>query len=680
MWWASIPSVRGRQLNRAPALGQGRSPDPEGWDGARTGIEERGERSDDDQQQMTTRRPIDSIAAPAVVLDRIRADNHAWRLFAALNGADPQRRPGRRHVPPGSRRDRDRGRDPEGDRGPRGAHEVETPVRRPGGSLVPMRAVSAPVDGGEGALHPSRRDPPPPRGPGRPSIPTGLVDRPAALVADLLRATAGDPRAHRPLEVARAEAPGPTTVVQGPAPASAGATTPPPIRGTCTGGIRTGAVAGGAEPCRADQVGAHEVTSNWSWRRTGGSRRGGSNGTPSIPTPTADPGTRILGPDQWEAGRGGRRRGTRGGPHGHARCGGRGRPGPRRRRSDHPPEHRRSTALRLDQRGGEGSPRTGGGPVGPQPAEVAAIIAHVGRRLLGRRPRHPDRHGRAFGAQVTATPWRSRDGPVITSTVDVSHRTEALADLTHQLSHDGLTGLRNRSSFTDAIDDRMAASRIEGRGWRPGARGAGGPGAQNRAHGIEMGDRVIRASSVALRHAVHPGDLVALFSSDSFAVWCDTWSRTERRPTPTTSAGRRRPSRRWRHGRDPSLRASPCRRIPSTRPSSAPGRHRPACGQGPSRASVPPTTPDGPARTTARRDGGPGSLGGGGGRAADRLPGDHPARRPDRRRRRGAPAAGADRRGGRGASRGVRRGRSGRAGSGLGGLVLEVPAPRRRVA
>lgn len=165
--------------------------------------------------------------------------------------------------------------------------------------------------------------------------------------------------------------------------------------------------------------------------------------------------------------------------------------------------------------------------------EVTAIIAHVwaGGSWAGDLEIR-DHDGRPFDAQVTATPLliSGMVSAVITSTVDVSVRTAAVADLTHQVSHDGLTGLRNRASFASALDEHLAQT----------ASTSGAESATvilvemedlpslNHAHGLVVGDHLIRASAAALRQASHPGDLLARFSEDTFALWCGHLPDVER--------------------------------------------------------------------------------------------------------------------------------------------------------
>ncbi|HEX5741575.1 MAG TPA: GGDEF domain-containing protein [Pilimelia sp.] len=93
-------------------------------------------------------------------------------------------------------------------------------------------------------------------------------------------------------------------------------------------------------------------------------------------------------------------------------------------------------------------------------------------------------------------------------------RAEAVA--VYRASHDGLTGLANRSTFhaalTGAVQQRSAAlvCYIDLDGFKP----------VNDAHGHAAGDAVLVAVARRLTETVRAGDLVARLGGDEFAVLC----------------------------------------------------------------------------------------------------------------------------------------------------------------
>lgn len=512
---------------------------------------------------------LDAIAAPAVVLDRsgrIHATNDAWRLFAVLNGADQQavgpgadyllacEQAGTDEIADGIRRVLD---------GEQVLYEVEYACPSPTEDRwFLLRAFAAPVAGGDGAvlvhLDVTHRHLVEPGATGEGIDPsTGLVDRAraTALVADLLRRTVpeGDP-----VEVVTVTLDGLRSVSDVLGDAATDQLVVQVVarlrRAVRRGDVlcRTGdaevivvrpASIRHAGPILAErlravldepyQVGAHEIVLGMTVEAGLLGPRGEVIEHHTVDPPrTALPATRILGPDVWG------NEPVDAGPL----------PGAERdavmRARTAVLDAVGEAVLALDGDGcvihlnpaaehlygwtnaeARGRDIAEVGPSDLSRDEVAEIVAHVraGGSWAGELVIR-DRHGHPFGAQVTATPLTIAGtvAAVITSTVDVSHRMEALADLTHRVSHDGLTGLRTRTSFTSSLEGHLA---------RLGSSPAADSGAvllldledfqaHNRAHGLEMGDHLIRAAAAALRQAAHTGDLLARFSGDSFAIWC----------------------------------------------------------------------------------------------------------------------------------------------------------------
>ena len=83
------------------------------------------------------------------------------------------------------------------------------------------------------------------------------------------------------------------------------------------------------------------------------------------------------------------------------------------------------------------------------------------------------------------------------------------------VTHDGLTGLANRSAFIRLLDhhpadELTAVLYLDLDDFKP----------VNDTHGHALGDRVLAAVAKRLRHAVRPTDVVARLGGDEFAVLC----------------------------------------------------------------------------------------------------------------------------------------------------------------
>ncbi|MFP5254883.1 MAG: diguanylate cyclase domain-containing protein [Acidimicrobiia bacterium] len=84
------------------------------------------------------------------------------------------------------------------------------------------------------------------------------------------------------------------------------------------------------------------------------------------------------------------------------------------------------------------------------------------------------------------------------------------------VTHDGLTGLANRSAFVGALESRSPADELTAvlyldlDDFKP----------VNDTHGHALGDRVLAEVAARLRHGVRPTDVVARLGGDEFAVLC----------------------------------------------------------------------------------------------------------------------------------------------------------------
>jgi diguanylate cyclase (GGDEF)-like protein/PAS domain S-box-containing protein len=129
--------------------------------------------------------------------------------------------------------------------------------------------------------------------------------------------------------------------------------------------------------------------------------------------------------------------------------------------------------------------------------------------------------GTVFWVDLNGRPIVGRDGETTHSIVlyhDITEARERAEILSHQASHDPLTGLRNRRYFSYAMEEALRASPdIEHRhallfldldGFK----------AINDRYGHSAGDRVLSAIAERLRISMREGDVLARLGGDEFAV------------------------------------------------------------------------------------------------------------------------------------------------------------------
>ena len=143
---------------------------------------------------------------------------------------------------------------------------------------------------------------------------------------------------------------------------------------------------------------------------------------------------------------------------------------------------------------------------------------------------------------------------LISQMQDITERKAAEARLSHQAMHDPLTGLPNRSLFSDR--GMLARARLQ----RGGSLALlfidlDGFKEVNDRHGHEAGDRLLAEAAARLNAVLRPSDTVARFGGDEFVVLCEDVDRET-----VEAIARRIDASLARsfsiHGRDVSLAAS----------------------------------------------------------------------------------------------------------------------------
>jgi diguanylate cyclase (GGDEF)-like protein/PAS domain S-box-containing protein len=100
---------------------------------------------------------------------------------------------------------------------------------------------------------------------------------------------------------------------------------------------------------------------------------------------------------------------------------------------------------------------------------------------------------------------------------DISDRDRA-AQIEYQAFHDQLTGLPNRTAFTDRLETRLATASVRGSRLAVLFLDLDGFKVINDSLGHGVGDRVLQTLGRRLRRAVRDGDLVSRFGGDEFTV------------------------------------------------------------------------------------------------------------------------------------------------------------------
>ena len=169
------------------------------------------------------------------------------------------------------------------------------------------------------------------------------------------------------------------------------------------------------------------------------------------------------------------------------------------------------------------------------PEDEAGLLAFVeeaprrrgGESLVACRLRHCDGTWRHAETTLNNLLHEPSVRGVVLNTRDVSERKELEDELRRRATHDGLTGLPNRGLFTDRVEQAVARGRR-----------APAPLALlfvdlddfksvNDSLGHTAGDLVLRAVADRLANCVRPGDTIARFGGDEFAILLEGASEGE---------------------------------------------------------------------------------------------------------------------------------------------------------
>jgi diguanylate cyclase (GGDEF)-like protein/PAS domain S-box-containing protein len=130
--------------------------------------------------------------------------------------------------------------------------------------------------------------------------------------------------------------------------------------------------------------------------------------------------------------------------------------------------------------------------------------------------------GHSVWASVNVSPVYDADGRVgylIAQVEDISDRKESEERLTRQALHDSLTGLPNRTLFSDRV--RMASNRRSARGYAIIYLDLDGFKLVNDTLGHAAGDQVLIEVARRLERLLRAGDTLARLSGDEFALLCE---------------------------------------------------------------------------------------------------------------------------------------------------------------
>jgi diguanylate cyclase (GGDEF)-like protein/PAS domain S-box-containing protein len=131
---------------------------------------------------------------------------------------------------------------------------------------------------------------------------------------------------------------------------------------------------------------------------------------------------------------------------------------------------------------------------------------------------------------VSAAPIRNPAG-VVTGTIliarDVTHARQIVRELSHQATHDALTGLVNRAEFERRLTRAVLSTAKEGCKHALGFLDLDGFKGINDACGHLAGDRLLQELSALLLHCIRARDTVARLGGDEFGILLEHCSRSK---------------------------------------------------------------------------------------------------------------------------------------------------------
>ncbi|MCW2608178.1 MAG: hypothetical protein JWO60_2871, partial [Frankiales bacterium] len=148
-------------------------------------------------------------------------------------------------------------------------------------------------------------------------------------------------------------------------------------------------------------------------------------------------------------------------------------------------------------------------------------------RVFSGEVRHAHGHLVPVEATVTSLSDEQAVRGFVLNVRDVTERRRLERELSHQAFHDTLTGLANRSLFSDRVDRSLAACGRTGRPLAVLFLDLDGFKAVNDTLGHGAGDRLLQQVAARLLDCVRPGDTVARLGGDEFAVLLEDLGQAE---------------------------------------------------------------------------------------------------------------------------------------------------------